>query len=228
MPESSDAVSSRRRSFFEDLQLLIVILLGVVSVATAYVSFEAALYGGQQAAAYSRGGAAQTEAESIYLEANQQYVQDAETLTRLSEYQIEMDSADPDVAAAASEKYDQLYFTSVSEDLDAAITWAETENEADPTTYTDPQGSEDYLDALFGGWSDADAEAKALLAQGDEANQYSDRLTLNTVLMAISLFLLGIAAVIRNRRAQWILIGVSSSIFVLALGLTVIVPFTWF
>lgn len=228
MPESSDAVSSRRRSFFEDLQLLIVILLGVVSVATAYVSFEAALYGGQQAAAYSRGGAAQTEAESIYLEANQQYVQDAETLTRLSEYQIEMDSADPDVAAAASEKYDQLYFTSVSEDLDAAIAWAETENEADPTTYTDPQGSEDYLDALFGGWSDADAEAKALLAQGDEANQYSDRLTLNTVLMAISLFLLGIAAVIRNRRAQWILIGVSSSIFVLALGLTVIVPFTWF
>lgn len=228
MPESSDAISSRRRSFFEDLQLLIVILLGVVSVATAYVSFEAALYGGQQAAAYSRGGAAQTEAESIYLEANQQYVQDAETLTRLSEYQIEMDGADPNVAAAASEKYDQLYFTSVSQDLDAAIAWAQAENEADPTTYTDPQGSEDYQDALFGAWSDADDQAKALLAQGDEANQYSDRLTLNTVLMAIALFLLGIAAVIRNRRAQWILIGVSSSIFVLALGLTVIVPFTWF
>ncbi|OJV98606.1 MAG: hypothetical protein BGO47_01215 [Microbacterium sp. 67-17] len=228
MPESPDAVSSRRRSFFEDLQLLIVILLGVVSVATAYVSFEAALYGGQQAAAYSRGGAAQTEAESIYLEANQQYMQDAETLTRLSEYQIEMDGADPDVAAAASEKYDQLYFTSVSEDLDAAIAWAQAENEADPSTYTDPQGSEDYQDALFGAWSDADAEAEALLAQGDEANQYSDRLTLNTVLMAIALFLLGIAAVIRNRRAQWILIGVSSGIFLLALGLTVIVPFTWF
>lgn len=228
MPESPDAVSSRRRSFFEDLQLLIVILLGVVSVATAYVSFEAALYGGQQAAAYSRGGAAQTEAESIYLEANQQYMQDAETLTRLSEYQIEMDGADPDVAAAASEKYDQLYFTSVSEDLDAAIAWAQAENEADPSTYTDPQGSEDYQDALFGAWSDADAEAETLLAQGDEANQYSDRLTLNTVLMAIALFLLGIAAVIRNRRAQWILIGVSSGIFLLALGLTVIVPFTWF
>ena len=102
MPETSDAVSSRRHSFFEDLQLLIVILLGVVSVATAYVSFEAALYGGQQAAAYSRGGAAQTEAESIYLEANQQYVQDAETLTRLFEYQIEMGSADPNLAATAS------------------------------------------------------------------------------------------------------------------------------
>ncbi|WP_341578900.1 hypothetical protein [Microbacterium schleiferi] len=228
MPESPDAVSSRRRSFLEDLQLLIVILLGVVSVATAYVSFQAALYGGQQAAAYSRGGAAQTEAESIYLEANQQYMQDAETLTRLSEYQIEMDGADPDVAAAAAEKYDQLYFTSVSEDLDAAIAWAQAENEADPSTYTDPQGSEDYQDALFGAWSDADAEAEALLAQGDEANQYSDRLTLNTVLMAIALFLLGIAAVIRNRRAQWILIGVSSGIFLLALGLTVIVPFTWF
>lgn len=73
-----------------------------------------------------------------------------------------------------------------------------------------------------------DAEAEALLAEGDEANQYSDRLTLNTVLMAISLFLLGIAAVIRNRRAQWILIGVSSGIFILGVVLTAIIPFTWF
>jgi hypothetical protein len=34
--------------------------------------------------------------------------------------------------------------------------------------------------------------------------------------------------VIRNRRAQWVLIGVSSGIFLLGLGLTVIIPITWF
>lgn len=228
MSESAQGASSERASFLSDLQLLIVIMLGVVSVATAYVSFQAALYGGQQAAAYSRGGATQTEAESVYLEANQQFVQDAETLTRLTEYQIEMESSDAALAEAASVKFDQLYFTSVSEDLDAAIQWAAAENEADPNFYTDPQASEDYQTALFGGWSELDAQAEQLLAEGDAANQYSDRLTLNTVLMAISLFLLGIAAVIRNRRAQWILIGVSSGIFVIALGLTVIIPFTWF
>lgn len=228
MSISTDAIPAPRRSFFDDLQLLIVILLGVVSVATAYVSFPAALYGGQQASAYSRGGATQTEAESLYLEANQQYVQDTETLTRLSEYEIETRSADPASAAVAAEKYDELYFRSVSQELDAAITWAQAENDADPGTYTDPQASEEYLQALFGGWSDTDAEAEALLAEGDEANQYSDRLTLNTVLMAISLFLLGIAAVIRNRRAQWILIGVSSGIFILGVVLTAIIPFTWF
>lgn len=228
MSESAQGASSERASFLSDLQLLIVIMLGVVSVATAYVSFQAALYGGQQAAAYSRGGATQTEAESVYLEANQQFVQDAETLTRLTEYQIEMESSDAALAEAASVKFDQLYFTSVSEDLDAAIQWAAAENEADPNFYTDPQASEDYQTALFGGWSELDTQAEQLLAEGDTANQYSDRLTLNTVLMAISLFLLGIAAVIRNRRAQWILIGVSSGIFVIALGLTVIIPFTWF
>lgn len=228
MSESAQGASSERASFLSDLQLLIVIMLGVVSVATAYVSFQAALYGGQQAAAYSRGGATQTEAESVYLEANQQFVQDAETLTRLTEYQIEMESSDAALAEAASVKFDQLYFTSVSEDLDAAIQWAAAENEADPNFYTDPQASEDYQSALFGTWSELDTQAEQLLAEGDAANQYSDRLTLNTVLMAISLFLLGIAAVIRNRRAQWILIGVSSGIFVIALGLTVIIPFTWF
>ena len=78
MSESAQGASSERASFLSDLQLLIVIMLGVVSVATAYVSFQAALYGGQQAAAYSRGGATQTEAESVYLKANQQFVQDAE------------------------------------------------------------------------------------------------------------------------------------------------------
>lgn len=228
MSESRDAQSDARPSFLSDLQLLIVILLGVVSVATAYVSFEAALYGGQQAAAYSRGGAAQTEAESVYLEANQQFVQDTETLIRLNEYTIEAQSSDPAIAATAQQKYDELYFMSVSEDLDAAIAWAAAENDADPDTWTDPQSSEDYQEALFASWGELDDEAERLLAEGDAANQYGDRLTLNTVLMAISLFLLGVAAVIRNRRPQWILITFSMAIFVIAAGLTVIVPFTWF
>ncbi len=228
MSESVDAQPEARTSFLSDLQLLIVIILGVVSVATAYVSFEAALYGGQQAAAYSRGGAAQTEAESRYLEANQQFVQDTETLIRLNEYSIEAQSPDAATAATAQQKYDELYFRSVSDDLDAAIAWGKAENEADPSTWTDPQASEDYQDALFSSWSELDAESDRLLTDGDLANQYGDRLTLNTVLMAISLFLLGIAAVIRNRRSQWVLIGVSSSIFLLAAGLTIVVPFIWF
>jgi hypothetical protein len=229
MPETLDdaPASTTRIPLFADLQLLVVILLGIVSVATAYTSFQAALYGGMQAAAYSKGGASQTEAESLYLEANQQYIQDGQILTRLTELSIDMESSDPVLAELASAKFDTLLFTAVSEDLQAAIDWSVVENDANPDFYVSPQESEDYNAALFGAWADLDDESLALLAKGDVYNSYGDRLTLNTVLMAITLFLLGIAAVLRNRRAQWILIGVGLGIFVIAGVLTTLVPFVW-
>lgn len=223
-----DAPAKRTRiPFFDDLQLLIVILLGIVSLATAYASFQAALYGGIQASAYSKGGAQQTEAESLYLEANQQYLQDAQILTRMTELSIEMDSSDPVIAELASAKFDSLIFQAVSPDLQAAIDWSVVENDANPDVYVSPQDSEDYQYALFGAWADLDDESAAQLAKGDEANGLGDRLTLNTVLMAVALFLLGIAAVLRNRQAQWVLIGVGSGIFLLAFVLTLGVPFVW-
>lgn len=223
----STAPASTRIPFLADLQLLIVVLLGIVSVATAYASFQAALYGGLQASAYSKGGAAQTEAESLYLEANQQYLQDAQILTRMTELSIDMESSDPVLAEAASAKFDALVFTAVSADLQAAIDWSVVENEADPETYTDPQESEEYQAALFGAWAELDDESSRLLADGDAYNAHGDRLTLNTVLMAVSLFLLGVAAVLTNRRAQWVLVGVGAAIFVVAVALTALVPFTW-
>lgn len=224
---TTPAPSPTRIPFLADLQLLIVILLGIVSLATAYASFQAALYGGLQSAAYSKGGAAQTEAESLYLEANQQYLQDAQILTRMTELSIDMESSDPVLAEAASAKFDALIFTAVSPDLQAAIDWSVVENEADPETYTDPQESEDYQAALFGAWAELDDESARLLSDGDAYNAQGDRLTLNTVLLAVSLFLLGIAAVLRNRRAQWVLIAVGLSIFAVAVVLTAMVPFVW-
>lgn len=227
MTEPTVATPSTRIPFFRDLQLVIVILLGVVSVATAYASFQAALYGGIQASAYSQGGAQQTEAESLYLEANQQYLQDAQVLTRMTELSLEMESSDPALAELAAAKFDALVFQAVSPDLQAAIDWSVEQNDAHPDSYVSPQESEDYQAALFGPWAELDEESQRQLDRGDEANAHGDRLTLNTVLMAVSLFLLGIAAVLANRRAQWVLIGVGGGIFVAALVLTVLVPFVW-
>lgn len=227
-PESTaTAKRATRIPLFTDLQLVIVILLGIVSVATAYASFQAALYGGMQASAYSKGGAAQTEAESLYLEANQQFIHDGQILTRMTELSIEMESTDAVLAASAAAKFDALLFTAVSEDLQSAIDWSVAENDANPDDYTHPQDSDDYRAALFGAWSEHDTESAQLLADGDTYNSLGDRLTLNTVLMAITLFLLGVAAVLNNRRAQWILIGVGAGIFVIAGVLTVVVPFVW-
>lgn len=216
---------ARTSRLFGDLELIIVVLLGIVSVATAYTSFQAALYDGMTASAYSQAQNAQTEAESLYLEANQMFIQDTQTWARMTELTVDMDSADPAVAAAAEAKFDNLHFVMVDEVFDAAITQSNEQSTAD--AYVSPFDSEDYLAARFGAWSQEDQRSQALFADAEEFNTHGDRLQLNTVLMAITLFLLGVAAVLKHRRMQWVLIGFGTAIFVVAMGLNTFVPFVW-
>ena len=207
-----------------NIELLTAILLGVVSVTTAYASFQASLYDGETAKQFSAGQSAQTEAESLYLEANQQYIRDVQLWDRMTELQIEIDNI-PEQAAASQLKYDTLLFTSVSENLNAAILWSADQNAADPAAFVSPFDSEQYQNALYGAWATEDDKSEAAFKAGDRADKHGDALTLTTVLMAISLFLLGVAAVARQLRVQLILIGAAMAIYAVSLVMTFSVPF---
>ena len=224
---SSDATTEGRQGLTflrKNTEVIIAILLGVVSIATAYASFQSSLYGGQQAQAYTNGTNLSTESESMYLEANQQYVQDSQLWQTLTELRLDIANPDPAIADAAQIKYDTIYFQSVSEDFDGAIQRADAENLANPDFYVDPSNDEDYQAALFGGYSDKNLEATETIAKGDEANTFGDRLTLATVIMAVSLFLLGIAAVVSAFRVKLIMGGVAVVIFVAAVVIAAAVP----
>ncbi len=208
-----------------NLEVIIAVLLGLVSISTAYASFQSALYDGQMTQKYTVGSNLATEAESLYLEGNQQYVQDAQLYDRLTDLALDTENPDPAVAAAAAEKYDIIYFQSVSDEFDAAIAWSDEQNAADPDLWYSPLNSEDYLGYLYGNYYDQKDLADATIAEGDVANGLSDRLTLNTVLMAISLFLLGVAAVVRQTLVKAILGGVAIVIFLTAAVLTAFIPF---
>lgn len=225
-PASAPAETAEKtglRGFFGNAELLIVILLGIVSVATAWVSFQAALYDGQTAKSLSLSQSATAEAESLYLEGNQEYVQDAQTLARLTELQAQIDAGDP----IAAEVYDALFFVAVSEHFGAAIERADAINAADTEFYTSPLDDEEYQGVLFGAYAEKSDEAVALTQQADELDARGDWLTLTTVLMAISLFLLGVAAVVRSRRVQYSLIVIGSAIFVFAAVIMLTIPITW-
>jgi CHASE1-domain containing sensor protein len=83
---------------------------------------------------------------------------------------------------------------------------------------------EDYQASLFGTYAETKEEAKQTIAEGDEANALGDKLTLATVIMAVSLFLLGIAAVVSSVRMKLIMGGVGVVIFVVAGIITATVP----
>jgi hypothetical protein len=224
-PAPTPATKNIFGTFTTNLELVIAILLGVVSIATAYASFQAALYDGSTSAAYAVGGDKSTQAESLYLEGNQQFVQDSQLWDKLTELTIDIESDDPSVAASAQEKYDTLVFQSVSEDFQGAIDRATAENEADPEFYTSPLDDDDYQDSLFSAYAELKDDAVAEVKKGDVYNGLGDKLTLYTVLMSISLFLLGVAALVRQQRTQFVLIGTSVVIFAFSAVLTLMVPY---
>src|SRR5690606_5384391 len=109
----SEAVAPAKGSF--KIELIIVILLGIASVATAYVTFQSSLWDSVMASEYTRGQNAKTEAEAIYLEANQQYVQDAQTYAQLAILGVDAIDDDPVIAANASAKIDALALTGIDD-----------------------------------------------------------------------------------------------------------------
>lgn len=224
MSDLPDARTGTLPFLRKNMEIVIAILLGLVSIAIAYCSFESSLYDGNMTQNYTVGSNLATEAESLYLEGNQQYVQDAQLFDRLTDLQLDIQNPDPAIAAAAQIKYDTIYFQSVSEDFDKAIKWADDQNAADPALYYSPLDNEDYQAALFGTYSDTKDKADATIAKGDTANGLSDKLTLSTVIMAISLFLLGIAAVVSVFRVKVIMGSIAVVIFVLAAVLAATIP----
>ncbi len=127
----------------------------------------------------------------------------------------------------ASAQYDDLYFIGVSEELDAAIQNAAALDESDPDFWHDPQADEDYQAALFGGYTDEAVISEDLRDDGNDLGTKGDTLGLYTALMAITLFLLGIAAVVRRPLMKWILVATGGTIFLVTAILVAGIPFVW-
>ena len=204
-----------------NLELVIAILLGIVSIATAYASFQGALYGGLSDDSNNLAIAQSTEAESLYLEGNQQFMQDTQIFNDLSVLQVAINAGDP----VAQEQYDQLYFQGVSEDFAGAIERAAAQTEADPDFFYSPLDDEEYQSVLFSPYAEKGEEAAATKKIADAQGAQGDLLTLYTVLMAIALFLLGVAALVKERRTQYVLIGTGFVLSAFSIVLMLTIPF---
>jgi hypothetical protein len=207
------------------IEVITAVLLGVVSCMTAYAGFQAALYDSNMASAYSQAAVLSTQSESLYLEANQTYTQDAQIWNTLNELSIDMDSSDRDLAARAATKYSVLYGDTVTVEFDGAIQRALAASAAKGGEYVDPLNDEEYLSSLFGESGTVADQSAAKTEEGNTANALGDKLTLYTVLMTIALFLLGVSAVVARLLIKTMLIGFSVVVFVLAVVLTLMVPF---
>jgi hypothetical protein len=129
---------------------------------------------------------------------------------------------DTDAAEAAQYKIDMIMY-SVSDELAAAIDWANTQEE-----YATPFEMEGFVDSYY---ADAQAvmdEGYAKIEEGNQANQLGDKQGLVTVVLAVVLFMLGIVGTFNNMRTKILVTCVSLAGMIFGIVMMLGVPALWF
>ena len=207
------------------LELLVAILLGITAVLTAYASWQGSLYGGNQASKYTEGTAIISEANSLYNSADQYISQDMQTWDKISDLRVDIAFAESKNDAAEVErlqyKLDKTMYEGVegNDEFKAAIEWADAQE-----NYASPFDKEGYIGTYM---ADANAkydEGQAKIKEGSEANALGDKLGLVTVVYAVVLFLLGMAAFFNGKGTRIVLLAVSVGGFIYATIMMFSVP----
>ncbi len=205
------------------IELIIAIFLGITAVLTSWAAWQASLYGGVQATKYTQSTATIGEANSLYNEAAQYLAQDMSVWNNISELRIEMEFAtengDAETVEKSEWKLDQIMADNVGEKFAEAIDWADAQTE-----YASPFDNEEFINSYYEEANALYDEGKNMMKEGEKANSQGDRLGLVTVVYAVVLFLLGIAASFKVLRTKYILLGVSCAGFVFATVILCTVP----
>jgi hypothetical protein len=212
--------------FSKTFEMFVAILLGIAAVVTAWAAWQASLYDGNQAQAYTEGNATLADGNERWNEASQTISQDMSTWNQISALQVDLEYAnnygDTDAAEAAQYKIDMIMY-SVSDELAAAIDWANTQEE-----YATPFEMEGFVDSYY---ADAQAvmdEGYAKIEEGNQANQLGDKQGLVTVVLAVVLFMLGIVGTFNNMRTKILVTCVSLAGMIFGIVMMLGVPALWF
>ena len=208
----------------EILEIVVVVLLGLTALLTAWATWIGSLHGGNQATNYAKSSNLSADGNSMWNQAAQDLTADMQLWNTISELRIEYSFAKEKGDAAEMERIDwkleQIYADNVSEELQAAIDWADGQEE-----YASPVDMEGSTDSYF---ADAQAvldEAQETLEQGQKDNAHGDAFGLVTVIYSIVLFLLGIAGSFKSTTNKTVIICIgivgliAASIYMLTLPL---------
>lgn len=205
------------------IELFIAIFLGITAVLTAWASWQSSIYGGNQSTKYAQGTAIIGEANSMYNEAAQYIAQDMDLWNRISDLRIELEFAYNMSDAIQIEKFEwklaQIMADNVSEELAAAITWADDQEE-----YASPFDKDGFIESYYEDANAKYAEGQELLQSGQEDNSFGDILGLVTVIFAAVMFLLGITPSFGTATTRFMVMGISLLGFVYAITMMLRVP----
>lgn len=213
-------MDKEKRSKDQIIEIIVAVLLGVTALATAWASWIGSLHGGNQATNYTTSNNLSAEGNSEWNEASQMLMQDMVTWNTISDIYIDMayaeEKGDELEYEKLSYKYDTLLYDNCTEDFQAAIEWALSQEEwTSPFEYTYEDGTT-YRDSYFDNAREVIAEADQMLEQGKADNTNGDAFNLVTVIYSVVLFLLGIVGVFKNLPNRIAILGVAAVGFLIA------------
>jgi hypothetical protein len=184
----SNTASSDRLSAVSDT--LAAIVLSISALLTSWASFQAALWDGEQAAAYTRAGATRVRASLLATESGQQQGLDQFLFAQwLNAY------------AGGDLPLQSFYRDRFRPEFGLAFDrWAALEPMRHPDAPKSPFLMKEYTPRLAREAADTDKRAEAQYQQGQRYNSTSDAYVAATVVLALSLFLGGIGQTFDRKR----------------------------
>lgn len=167
--------------------IFIVVLLGIVSTATAWSGVQSSLHGGVSDGALTEYQLSLSEANNMWLTSEVKYRDDL-SVWKDKQVRLIIDGISKDKI------YEDLQTSNGSyEFYESAMTCLI----AKPTSQL--PDCKTYMDSLYGPISKVEAEGEQILRESETAGKHSDQLQMLTALFAVSLFMLGIASIIKRQ-----------------------------
>jgi uncharacterized membrane protein YkgB len=230
--ENEELAKAKRAEKVEHiLEIVVVIMLGITALFTAWASWVGSLHGGNQAGNYTSSNNLASEGNSEYNAGVQSMNQDMLLWNEISDLQIDILFAqDNNDQAAVTQSANKLFFKlqdNLSEAMATAIGWSFDYASDDPEAIVlewmakdeamaSPFTDEAFVSSYFVRANELLAQSDAAMAQGSKDNTDGDAYGLVTVIYGVVLFLLGIAGSFKGTRNKYAIIAVSILGFVIA------------
>jgi hypothetical protein len=198
---------SRAQRFERWSETISAILLGLVTIATAWSGYQAARWGGEQSTLYTDALGLMIDSTRAATEANQ-----------LTQVDIALFVNYVNAYAAGNEELATFYYERFRPEARLAVdAWLATQPRNNPEAPPGPFQMPEYRVSLAEQAVQLEEEAANLFEKGKAANEHSDDYVLNAVLLASVLFLAGIAP-----RFDWqplVVVILVAAVILLVIGL---------
>ena len=210
---------SSNKTKFVTLELIVVIMLGITAICTAWASWVSSVHGSNQDENFIKSNHLSAEGNSEYNAGIQELMTDMMIYNNVNSLLIDLHFAEMQGDTTEAEKLDwkidELIEGNMSAGLYDAFNWAMSESER-RGEHVSPFEKEGFTDSYFeNAFELLDGSAEAL-AQGQLDSAHGTAYGLATVIYAVVLFLLGIVTSFPDERYKKILICVSCVAFLVA------------